>query len=182
MRWLNPLQAWVLRDTLRSMQEHHKNHPLNGIKLPDLVQQLVDFYGWEVLAAQININCFKSNPSVDSSVKFLRKTEWARHRLEAFYLYRYRQFPLPTEAEHALPPRERAVDIAVGDKPPMVLTVDDGEFFDDPDSGWAPRNQPRKQNSKPAARRTSSHASTGTRSSGGPVDPWSKWRSKQTND
>ena len=167
------------------MQEHLKNHPLNGIKLADLVQTLVDCYGWEILAAQININCFKSNPSVDSSVKFLRKTVWARHRLEAFYLYRFRQFPRPTESELALPPRERPVDGAHTDKPPMTLTLDDGEFFDDPDTGWQPRTV--RKDRVESARKTEARSSSPRRKAANPsmadaIDPWSKWRSKQKDD
>ena len=167
------------------MQEHLKNHPLNGIKLPDLVQTLVDCYGWDILAAQININCFKSNPSVDSSVKFLRKTDWARHRLEAFYLYRFQQYPRPTESEHTLPPRERAVDVSQGARSPAVLTLEDEEFFDDPNTGWQPTTARRardRHNDKSIPGETAPRRKSVTPSSSGSVDPWSKWRSKQNSD
>lgn len=63
-----------------------KNNPLHGITLEQLLTKLVDFYGWEALAAQINIRCFQSNPSIKSSLTFLRKTPWARHKVEALFL------------------------------------------------------------------------------------------------
>ncbi|MDC0991308.1 VF530 family protein [Gammaproteobacteria bacterium] len=51
-----------------------------------MVTSLVDYYGWAALSKQIDINCFKSNPSIKSSLKFLRKTPWAREKVEALYL------------------------------------------------------------------------------------------------
>lgn len=68
-----------------------KNNPLHGITLEQIVTQLVESYGWEDLAEAVPINCFKSNPSVNSSLKFLRKTPWAREKVESFYLYSKRK-------------------------------------------------------------------------------------------
>ncbi len=65
----------------------HKKDPLHGITLEQIVVYMVEHYGWEYLAEQVNINCFKSNPSVKSSLTFLRKTPWARTKLESLYLY-----------------------------------------------------------------------------------------------
>jgi uncharacterized protein (DUF2132 family) len=62
------------------------NNPLHGIKLADIVQYLEETYGWEELGFSMNINCFKNNPSIKSSLKFLRKTPWARTKVENFYL------------------------------------------------------------------------------------------------
>lgn len=62
------------------------NNPLHGVKLVDILETLVAEYGWEEMAEEININCFKSNPSIKSSLKFLRKTQWARDKVEDFYL------------------------------------------------------------------------------------------------
>lgn len=62
------------------------NNPLHGIKLVDMLNHLVGTYSWEELAAKININCFKSNPSIKSSLKFLRRTPWAREKVEQLYL------------------------------------------------------------------------------------------------
>jgi uncharacterized protein (DUF2132 family) len=62
------------------------NNPLHGITLEQIVEQLATHYGWEGLALRVNINCFKNDPSVKSSLKFLRKTPWARSQLEALYI------------------------------------------------------------------------------------------------
>jgi uncharacterized protein (DUF2132 family) len=68
------------------MSSPHSNDPLHGLTLEQLVVRLVDHYGWEALAGKININCFKSDPSIKSSLKFLRRTPWARTQVENLYL------------------------------------------------------------------------------------------------
>lgn len=62
------------------------NDPLHGKTLEAILNELVDFYGWEQMGASININCFKSNPSIKSSLTFLRKTPWARTKVEQMYV------------------------------------------------------------------------------------------------
>ena len=62
------------------------NNPLHGIKLKEVIEYLVKYYGWEELGKLVNINCFQSNPSIGSSLKFLRKTPWARDKVEKLYL------------------------------------------------------------------------------------------------
>lgn len=59
---------------------------LNGITLEKILEQLVAHYGWEKMGQMIDINCFTSDPSIKSSLKFLRKTPWARARVEELYL------------------------------------------------------------------------------------------------
>ena len=61
-------------------------NPLHGVTLEHIVIHLHEQYGWEGLAERININCFKSDPSVKSSLKFLRRTPWARDKVEALYI------------------------------------------------------------------------------------------------
>lgn len=63
------------------------NNPLHGLKLETIITDLVTFVGWEKMAEKIPINCFKVNPSVKSSLTFLRKTPWARSKVEVMYLY-----------------------------------------------------------------------------------------------
>ena len=63
----------------------HPNDPLHGIKLQDMLEQLVDEYGWDGLAKRIRINCFSNDPNFKSSLTFLRKTPWARNKVEALY-------------------------------------------------------------------------------------------------
>lgn len=62
------------------------NNPLHGVKLATIVEFLVDEYGWEELGYRIKINCFNSNPTIKSSLKFLRRTPWAREKVEQLYL------------------------------------------------------------------------------------------------
>jgi len=62
------------------------NNPLHGIKLEQIVTELVEHYGWEYLGYNINIRCFNNNPSIKSSLKFLRRTPWARTKVEQMYL------------------------------------------------------------------------------------------------
>ncbi len=61
-------------------------NPLHGIKLQQIVEELVAHYGWEALGQRINIRCFQHEPSVKSSLKFLRRTPWARTKVEELYL------------------------------------------------------------------------------------------------
>lgn len=67
-------------------KEEQKNNPLHGVKLADILEYLHEKYGWEDLGYRININCFTSNPSIKSSLTFLRKTPWAREKVERLYL------------------------------------------------------------------------------------------------
>jgi len=62
------------------------NNPLHGITLESLLTQLVDHYGWDLLGEMIDIRCFNWEPSIKSSLKFLRKTSWARIKVEELYL------------------------------------------------------------------------------------------------
>jgi len=64
-----------------------KNNPLHGLTLETIVTRLVEYYGWDELGERINIRCFQSDPSVKSSLKFLRKTLWAREKVEQLYLH-----------------------------------------------------------------------------------------------
>ena len=68
------------------MSEKQANNPLHGITLEQIVNSLVDHYGWNELGNRINIRCFTNDPSVKSSLKFLRKTPWARTRVEELFI------------------------------------------------------------------------------------------------
>lgn len=70
---------------------NYSNDPLHGVKLADIVTDLVDKLGWDTLADLVNINCFKSNPSIKSSLKFLRKMPWARTEVETLYLKEFKK-------------------------------------------------------------------------------------------
>ncbi len=68
------------------MSEEQPHNPLHGVTLEQILTSLIDYYGWEELGKEINIKCFTSNPSLNSSLKFLRKTPWARKKVEDLYL------------------------------------------------------------------------------------------------
>lgn len=68
------------------MSTQHSNNLLHGITLEKIVNSLVDHYGWDELGKRINIKCFNIDPSVKSSLKFLRRTPWARKKVEDLYI------------------------------------------------------------------------------------------------
>jgi len=68
------------------MNEQLSNDSLHGVTLEQIINSLVEHYGWEKLGNRIDINCFNSEPSVKSSLKFLRKTPWARQKVESLYV------------------------------------------------------------------------------------------------
>ncbi len=72
------------------MTQEQPNNPLHGVTLEMILQQLVAHYGWDELGRQIDIRCFNHEPSIASSLKFLRRTPWARERVELLYLYMLR--------------------------------------------------------------------------------------------
>jgi uncharacterized protein (DUF2132 family) len=75
-------------------------NPLHGVTLEQMLNALVAHFSWPGLAEQINIRCFTSDPSISSSLKFLRKTPWAREKVESLYLFMLRE-----QARAARPPR-----------------------------------------------------------------------------
>jgi len=161
---------------------NYKNNPLHGVSLKQLTTELVEHYGFEILFAYLNINCFKSNPSIDSSVKFLKKTDWAREKVEAFYLYQFKNLPRASAEQFELPPRERIVPQGQTPGEPAELSLEDAERL-------------REKRAKKAAtrgqstgRRLESGKRSGVRNDvngfssdpkstvGGKIDPWAKWR------
>jgi uncharacterized protein (DUF2132 family) len=66
-----------------------QNNPLHGVKLLHMVEALVEYWGWDQLALRIPVRCFMHDPSVKSTLKFLRKTPWARAKVEELYLHTF---------------------------------------------------------------------------------------------
>lgn len=66
--------------------ENQPNNPVHGVKLAEILTFLVEFYGWENLGKEVNIRCFNFDPSITSSLKFLRRTPWAREKVEKLYI------------------------------------------------------------------------------------------------
>jgi uncharacterized protein (DUF2132 family) len=73
-------------DKVDSQAEKQRNNPLHGVKLADMLERLVAEYGWDEMGRRINVRCFLFDPSIKSSLKFLRKNQWARDKVERMYL------------------------------------------------------------------------------------------------
>jgi uncharacterized protein (DUF2132 family) len=73
------------------MSSEQPNNPLHGVTLEKIVTDLVAFFGWAELGRQVTIRCFNENPSIPSSLKFLRRTPWAREKVESLYLFMLRE-------------------------------------------------------------------------------------------
>jgi uncharacterized protein (DUF2132 family) len=110
-----------------SDEVNYKSNPLHGLGLKDMLTEVVTHYGFDILHAYLNINCFKTNPSIAGSVKFLKKTDWAREKVEVFYLYEYKNLPRVSSEQFKLPPRERIIPEGVEPKAPKELSLEDAE-------------------------------------------------------
>ena len=77
------------------------NDPLHGVTLEKILTDLVDLLGWEEMARKIRINCFASDPSIKSSLTFLRKTPWARAKVETLYIWNIKKLEKHKKARHA---------------------------------------------------------------------------------
>ena len=110
-----------------SDEVNYQNNPLHGLSLKNLLIELVDHYGFELLYAYLLLNCFRSNPSIDSSVNFLKKTDWAREKVEALYLYDFKSLPRASSEEFEIPPRDRIIPDGQTPGAPRELTLEDAE-------------------------------------------------------
>ena len=150
----------------------YKNNPLHGVSLKMLVTEIVNHYGYELLFAYLNIQCFRTNPSIDSSVKFLKKTDWAREKVEAFYLYQFKSLPRASAEQFALPPRDRIVPADQNPGAPAELTMEDAERLRQKRARKAAEHDAGRVGSASTNRRR--EASYAPPSSN--TDPWAKWR------
>ena len=177
---------------------NYKNNPLHGVSLKNLLIEIADHYGFEILFAYLNINCFKTNPSIASSVKFLKKTDWAREKVEAFYLYEFKNLPRASSEQFLLSPRDRIVpeDHAPGE--PAKLSLEDAERLREKRAmksaaygqGVGRRSSSGKSFGDQRGRNSDSRDRNRTRngehelrnspasSIEGDVDPWAKWKNK----
>lgn len=179
---------------------NYKNNPLHGVSLKNLLIEIVDHYGFEILYAYLNINCFKTNPSIESSVKFLKKTDWAREKVESFYLYKFKNLPKASNEQFALSPRDRIVPDDQMPGEPAELSLEDAERARIArEKSAAAREKDRRgrpgANRKPGAQRGDfysgnnarkpshqdrSEAWNSSKPSGKPTekdsDPWGKWK------
>jgi uncharacterized protein (DUF2132 family) len=168
----------------------YKNNPLHGLSLKNLLIEIVDHYGFAILYAYLNINCFKTNPSIDSSVKFLKKTDWAREKVEAFYLYQFKNLPRASAKQFELPPRDRIVP--ADDQPglPAELSLEDAERLKEKrarksaerDRGRASHQRPKQSyQSKSESYQSKSDRDTPPGTSD-QFDPWAKAKQKNAQE
>ncbi|CAN7231696.1 VF530 family DNA-binding protein [Rhizobacter sp. LjRoot28] len=86
-----PAEQDALDPAAASAAPVQARNPLHGVTLERILNELVEFGGWDGLAGQVNIRCFTHDPSVASSLKFLRRTPWARAKVESLYLFMLRE-------------------------------------------------------------------------------------------
>jgi len=155
----------------------YTNNPLHGLSLKNLLIEIVDHYGFDILYAYLNINCFKTNPSIASSVKFLKKTTWACEKVEAFYLYQFKSLPKVSSEQFSLPPRDRVIPDDQTSGEPAELSLEGGEQLRVKRvTKAAAYDQDRyadKRDNSPHAK--NEHESLDSADSV-PEDPWAKWR------
>jgi len=140
---------------------NYKNNPLHGVGLKKLLLEIVDHYGFEILFAYLNINCFKTNPSIVSSINFLKKTDWAREKIEAFYLYEFKNLPKASSEQLSLPPRDRVIPEDQFPGEPAELSLEDAERL------RAKREAKSAEWDQGARHRSDNN-----------IDPWANWKSK----
>ena len=151
---------------------NYQNNPLHGLSLKNLLIEIVDHYGFELLFAYLNINCFNNNPSIDSAVKFLKKTDWAREKVEAFYLYQFKNLPRASAEQFELPPRDRIVPPTQTPGSPAELSMEDADRLREKRARKAALHDQEKSQRAGSGKRTSSHSNTSASDS----DPWAKWK------
>lgn len=91
------------------MTENKPNNPLYGLKLELLLTEISLHYGWELLSEGLGIDRFQYHTGMKSTAKFLRNNQWAREKVENFYLYQYKGLPYPDDKQLAIPPRDRHI-------------------------------------------------------------------------
>ena len=156
-----------------SSEINYKNNPLHGVSLKNLLTEIVDHYGFEILFAYLNINCFNNNPSIDSSVKFLKKTDWAREKVEAFYLYQFKNLPRASAEQFELPPRDRIIPQDQTPGMPAELSLDDAERLREKRAKKAAMHDADAGRHSNSDKRVSNHSRASVPRDS---DPWAKWK------
>lgn len=156
-----------------NMDIDYNNNPLHGVGLKQLVTEIVDYYGFEILFAYLNINCFNNNPGIDSSVKFLKKTDWAREKVEAFYLYKFKNLPRASDEQFELPPRDRIIPADQTPGAPAALSLEDAERLREKRARKAALHDQNGGRRISPDKGRASHARPAVSADS---DPWAKWR------
>ena len=177
-----------------STEINYENNPLNGVGLKKLLNELVDHYGFEILFAYLNINCFNTNPSIESSIKFLKKTDWAREKVEGFYLYQFKNLPRASDEQFLLSPRDRIIPDDQTPGEPAELSVEDGARLSEKrakksaerdkatggSSGSDKRfgAQPKEHSNNRPMNKGPKPSNTPSASDTSEIDPWAKFKKK----
>lgn len=174
-------------------QSIYENNPLHGLSLETLLDEIVTHYGFEILDAYLNINCFKKNASIESSIKFLKKTDWAREKVESFYLYKFKSLPKASNGQFELPPRDRIIPLSQKPGLPAELSLEEAEHiranrvkmaaayngsgrnsknydkpYSSPKKSYSDSNKVRSPSSDNIERDTTTDS--------GSSDPWGRWK------
>lgn len=156
-----------------STEIDYKNNPLHGVSLKQLLTEIVEHYGYDLLYAYLRINCFDKKASIDSSIKFLKKTDWAREKVEAFYLYQFKNLPRASAEQFELPPRDRIIPLDQIPGSPVELSLEDAERLHEKRARKAALHDQSKRegqdSKKPYVKRSPAPANQDD-------DPWAKWR------
>jgi len=155
---------------------NYKTNPLHGVSLKSLLTEVVEHYGFDILFAYLNINCFKTNPSIDSSLKFLKKTDWAREKVEAFYMYKFKNLPGASDEQFELSPRDRIVPAGQMPGEPAELSLEDAERLREKRAKRTASYQQgsgRHFGTQKNDRESSDSSGTSVKKT---IDPWAKWK------
>lgn len=178
---------------------NYNNNPLHGVSLKKMLIEIVDHYGFEILSAYLNINCFKTNPSIESSIKFLKKTDWACEKVESFYLYEFKHLPRASSEQFLLAPRDRIIPEGQLPGEPTDLSLEDAERLRDKrvkksaayEQGAGKRSSSDRNFGSKQGRYSDSGENNRYRKQGehktssypdssveGDIDPWANWKNK----
>jgi uncharacterized protein (DUF2132 family) len=156
-----------------NIEMDYKNNPLHGVSLKQLLTEIVNHYGFEILFAYLNVNCFNNNPSIDSSVKFLKKTDWAREKVEAFYLYQFKGLPRASAEQFELSPRDRIIPPDQIPGEPAELSLEDAERLREKRARKAAQHDADAGRRASPDKRGSNHSRAAVDRD---ADPWAKWK------
>ena len=106
------------------------NNPLYGLKMDTLLTDISDHYGWERLSETLNIERFQFHTGLKSTIKWLRNNEWAKEKVENFYLYQYKNYAWPDDKQLSLPPRDRSLPEQPQATEPKEITEDVSQQFE----------------------------------------------------
>ncbi|QOL24342.1 VF530 family DNA-binding protein [Thalassotalea sp. LPB0316] len=156
----------------------YENNPLHGTSLSTVLNELVDHYGFAILYAYLNINCFNKNPSIAASLKFLKKTQWAREKVESFYLYQYKNLPRASASEFEKPPRERIIPDGVTPQAPAELSFTDAAILRKKRQEKAEHHKQanKRQKSRTATKAVRASTQSAKADTNTKLDPWADYR------